>query len=83
LAEHGVAAGPVQGAPAGASKVVDMSSISPIETKAFAQQDPRPRADYLDAPVSGGEVGAKNATLSIMVGGRRGHLRARQAAVRG
>jgi len=49
--------------------VVDMSSISPIDTKAFAQQINALGCDYLDAPVSGGEVGAKNATLSIMVGG--------------
>ena len=49
--------------------VVDMSSISPIETKAFAQRINDLGCQYLDAPVSGGEVGAKNATLSIMVGG--------------
>ena len=49
--------------------VVDMSSISPIATKAFAQKINDLGCDYLDAPVSGGEVGAKNATLSIMVGG--------------
>lgn len=49
--------------------VVDMSSISPIATKAFAQRIRALGCDYLDAPVSGGEVGAKNATLSIMVGG--------------
>ncbi|MDE2147653.1 MAG: 2-hydroxy-3-oxopropionate reductase [Burkholderiales bacterium] len=49
--------------------VVDMSSISPIATKAFAQRVNALGCDYLDAPVSGGEVGAKNATLSIMVGG--------------
>jgi len=50
--------------------VVDMSSISPIETKAFAQRIEALRCDYLDAPVSGGEVGAKAATLTIMVGGK-------------
>jgi 2-hydroxy-3-oxopropionate reductase len=49
--------------------VVDMSSISPIATKAFAAKINALGCDYLDAPVSGGEVGAKNATLSIMVGG--------------
>ncbi|WP_263770910.1 2-hydroxy-3-oxopropionate reductase [Propionivibrio soli] len=49
--------------------VVDMSSISPIETKEFAQKINALGCQYLDAPVSGGEVGAKNATLSIMVGG--------------
>ena len=50
--------------------VVDMSSISPIETKAFAQKINALGCDYLDAPVSGGEVGAKAASLTIMVGGR-------------
>jgi 2-hydroxy-3-oxopropionate reductase len=49
--------------------VVDMSSISPIETKAFASQINALGCDYLDAPVSGGEVGAKAASLTIMVGG--------------
>ena len=49
--------------------VVDMSSISPIETKEFAKKVNDLGCQYLDAPVSGGEVGAKNATLSIMVGG--------------
>jgi 2-hydroxy-3-oxopropionate reductase len=49
--------------------VVDMSSISPIETKEFARRVNDLGCQYLDAPVSGGEVGAKNATLSIMVGG--------------
>ena len=51
--------------------IVDMSSISPIATKAFAKKINDLGADYLDAPVSGGEVGAKNATLSIMVGGEQ------------
>lgn len=49
--------------------VVDMSSISPLETKEFAKKINALGCQYLDAPVSGGEVGAKNATLSIMVGG--------------
>ena len=49
--------------------VVDMSSISPLATKEFAKKINAHGCDYLDAPVSGGEVGAKNATLSIMVGG--------------
>ena len=48
--------------------VVDMSSISPIETKVFAERIKKSGADYVDAPVSGGEVGAKNAALTIMVG---------------
>jgi 2-hydroxy-3-oxopropionate reductase len=49
--------------------VVDMSSISPIDTKVFAERIRALGADYLDAPVSGGEVGAKAASLTIMVGG--------------
>ena len=66
--ESGIAAG--LKASAGARKVVvDMSSISPIATKKFAEKINALGCDYLDAPVSGGEVGAKNATLSIMVGG--------------
>ena len=48
--------------------VVDMSSISPIETKSFARRVNELGCDYVDAPVSGGEVGAKNAALTIMVG---------------
>ena len=51
--------------------VVDMSSISPIATKEFAAKVRARGCEYLDAPVSGGEVGARNATLSIMVGGRQ------------
>ena len=49
--------------------VVDMSSISPIETKVFAAEIVQKGCDYVDAPVSGGEVGAKAASLTIMVGG--------------
>ena len=49
--------------------VVDMSSISPIETKLFAAEINKKGCDYLDAPVSGGEVGARAASLTIMVGG--------------
>jgi 2-hydroxy-3-oxopropionate reductase len=49
--------------------VVDMSSISPLATKEFAKKINACGADYLDAPVSGGEVGAKAASLTIMVGG--------------
>jgi 2-hydroxy-3-oxopropionate reductase len=50
--------------------VVDMSSISPVETQTFASRIEALGAHYLDAPVSGGDVGARNATLSIMVGGK-------------
>jgi 2-hydroxy-3-oxopropionate reductase len=49
--------------------VMDMSSISPIETKQFAKRINEAGCEYLDAPVSGGEVGAKQASLTIMVGG--------------
>ena len=66
FAEDGVAAG-LKGS--AAKVVVDMSSISPVATKDFAKRIEAVGAQYLDAPVSGGEVGAKNATLSIMVGG--------------
>ena len=62
--ENGIASGLSKG-----KIVVDMSSISPIATKEFAKKINVLGCDYLDAPVSGGEVGAKNATLSIMVGG--------------
>jgi 2-hydroxy-3-oxopropionate reductase len=60
----GVAAGLAKG-----KTVVDMSSISPLATKEFAKKIAALGSDYLDAPVSGGEVGAKAATLTIMVGG--------------
>ncbi len=49
--------------------VVDMSSIAPVETKEFAAKIEALGCRYLDAPVSGGEVGAKAQTLTIMVGG--------------
>ncbi|PKO30245.1 MAG: 2-hydroxy-3-oxopropionate reductase [Betaproteobacteria bacterium HGW-Betaproteobacteria-9] len=48
--------------------VVDMSSISPIATKDYAKRIQALGCDYIDAPVSGGEVGAKAASLTIMVG---------------
>ena len=51
------------------SIVVDMSSISPIATKGFARKLDAIGVKMLDAPVSGGQVGAEKATLSIMVGG--------------
>ena len=61
---NGVAAGLQSG-----TLVIDMSSISPVATKDFAGQINALGCDYLDAPVSGGEVGAKAASLTIMVGG--------------
>lgn len=64
--ENGVAEGLSKG-----KTVVDMSSISPLETKEFAKKINDLGCDYLDAPVSGGEVGAKNAALTIMVGGEQ------------
>jgi 2-hydroxy-3-oxopropionate reductase len=63
--EYGVAAGLTRG-----KLVIDMSSISPVETKEYASKIEALGCDYLDAPVSGGDVGAKNATLSIMCGGK-------------
>ena len=50
--------------------VIDMSSIDPIATRDFAGQIEALGCDYVDAPVSGGEVGAKNAALTIMCGGK-------------
>jgi len=50
--------------------VIDMSSIDPIATKGFGSAIEALGCDYVDAPVSGGEVGAKNAALTIMVGAR-------------
>lgn len=64
--ENGVALGLSKG-----KTVVDMSSISPVETKQFAKKINDLGCDYLDAPVSGGDVGAKNAALSIMCGGKQ------------
>jgi len=49
--------------------VIDMSSISPVVTRTIAARVAAQGASMLDAPVSGGEIGAKNASLSIMVGG--------------
>ena len=65
--DNGIASGLTKG-----KIVVDMSSISPISTKEFAKKINALGCEYLDAPVSGGELGAKNATLSIMVGGDEG-----------
>jgi 2-hydroxy-3-oxopropionate reductase len=66
FAENGVAAGLSPG-----KIVVDMSSISPIQTKEFARKIEALGCEYMDAPVSGGEVGAKAASLTIMVGGKQ------------
>jgi 2-hydroxy-3-oxopropionate reductase len=61
--EDGVARGLSAG-----KTLIDMSSISPIKTKEFAAKIKDLGCDYVDAPVSGGEVGAKAAALTIMVG---------------
>jgi 2-hydroxy-3-oxopropionate reductase len=61
--------GVIHGARPGAV-VVDMSTISPAATRVFAEKLAQRGVEMLDAPVSGGEVGAINATLSIMVGGK-------------
>jgi 2-hydroxy-3-oxopropionate reductase len=66
--DNGVGAGLLDAKGKGKT-VVDMSSISPMETKEFAKKINALGCDYLDAPVSGGEVGAKAASLTIMVGG--------------
>ena len=60
--------GVLEGLRAGAV-LIDMSSISPAATRQLAARIAKQEATMLDAPVSGGEIGAKNATLSIMVGG--------------
>lgn len=62
--DNGVAAGLEAG-----KMVVDMSSISPVATKEFARKVNALGCEYLDAPVSGGDVGARAASLTIMVGG--------------
>jgi 2-hydroxy-3-oxopropionate reductase len=67
--ENGVAAGLRAGGSGTRKTVVDMSSISPMATKKFAARIAELGADYVDAPVSGGEVGAKAASLTIMCGG--------------
>jgi 2-hydroxy-3-oxopropionate reductase len=64
--ENGVAEGLSAG-----KIVVDMSSIAPMATKDFAKRINELGCEYLDAPVSGGEVGARNAALTIMVGGKQ------------
>ena len=63
--------GGVAGGLSAGKLVIDMSSISPTATKEFAAKINALGCDYLDAPVSGGEVGAKNAALTIMVGGEQ------------
>ncbi len=64
FADDGVANGLTKG-----KLVIDMSSINPLDTQEFAKKINALVCDYLDAPVSGGKVGARDATLTIMVGG--------------
>lgn len=64
MAEAGILAGLKPG-----TLVIDMSTISPIATRRFAEAVAGKGGSYLDAPVSGGQVGAENASLTIMVGG--------------
>lgn len=64
MSEGGVLEGMTSG-----KLMIDMSSISPIETAEMAKAFADKGVDYVDAPVSGGEVGAENATLTIMCGG--------------
>jgi 3-hydroxyisobutyrate dehydrogenase-like beta-hydroxyacid dehydrogenase len=54
--------------------LVDMSSIKPVEARDHAARLSELQVDYLDAPVSGGTVGAEQGTLAIMVGGKAAHL---------
>jgi 2-hydroxy-3-oxopropionate reductase len=61
--------GVVEGVQKGAT-IIDMSSISPIATRRFGERLLALDVEMLDAPVSGGQIGAENATLSIMVGGK-------------
>lgn len=65
--EHGIASG-LQASTSGRKVIVDMSSISPLATREFAARLNALGHDYADAPVSGGDIGAQNATLTIMVG---------------
>lgn len=67
FSEDGVLAGLRPGA-----LVIDMSSISPVVTVGLAEKVKEAGADYVDAPVSGGDVGARDGTLTIFVGGDRG-----------
>lgn len=67
FAENGVAQG-LPADPARSKIIIDMSTISPIKTRYFVRKINQFGHDYADAPVSGGDIGARNATLTIMVG---------------
>ena len=77
LGEDGVACGVRKG-----TIVVDHSTISPAATREFAKELSAKRARLLDAPISGGDVGARNATLSIMVGGEESAYRKTEPLLR-
>ena len=49
--------------------VIDMSSVNPVLTIKYSKKLKEKKINYLDAPVSGGTIGAEEATLAIMVGG--------------
>ena len=63
FASRGVAAGIAPG-----STVIDMSTLSPVASKSFAERLGRQNVAFVDAPVSGGPMRAKDGTLTIMVG---------------
>ena len=67
FAENGIVEG-LQSQASSAKIIIDMSSISPLKTRQFAERIVQLGCDYVDAPVSGGDVGAQNATLTKMVG---------------
>jgi 3-hydroxyisobutyrate dehydrogenase len=77
LGEDGVACGVRKG-----TIVVDHSTISPAATREFAKELSAKGARLLDAPISGGDVGARNATLSIMVGGEESAYRKTEPLLR-
>jgi 2-hydroxy-3-oxopropionate reductase len=73
LGENGLQEGMLEG-----MLIIDMSTISPITTTHIASVLEAHHVGLLDAPVSGGEEGAKSATLSIMVGGSEEHFQRAQ-----
>lgn len=77
LGEHGLLSGVRKGA-----IVVDHSTISPTATRRFARELTAKGARLLDAPISGGDVGARNGTLSIMVGGEESAFRKAEPLLR-
>ncbi len=76
--ENGLLASPPVG-----RLVVDMSTISPVAVRRMHADLKKVGVDFLDAPVSGGPIGAKKATLSIMVGGDADAFRRAEPFFRG